>query len=612
MKKITFIVAIVLSFFQNRADAQSSEFTTLDSVILKILEEHEVPGAGVALVAKDSIIWLGNLGLADIENNTSVSEQTLFGIGSISKTFLSLAAVIAQEKGALDGSQPIKQLIPSLAFGNQWENTRPVRLVHLLEHTSGLDEAHFSLFYQANSQTPLGAVMQKSQPSLITRWKPGSYFAYNNLGATVAAYAVENAVNQPFEIFVEKNIFTPLKMTRASYRISAETTPFVSKGYTSGPVEEPYPDLPQWPAGGIVASTQDMATLVQLFLNEGKVNDQPIISPSSVYSMETPETSLLARAGVQYGYGKGLRGKIEQGHLFYGHDGSYGGFLSEFGYSRELNFGYVILINNRDGQAAVRAVKETLLSYVLSPISSRNNFSDTTSISPPSSLAGCYQPITSAMSITDFAVRLADLLFIEQENGKWYQKGIFGERQELIPVSNTQFRKPHEPIATSAFVKDTDGNWQWLGKTAYQKISTWWGYLQFLTIALSLFIMLIAPTIIMSRTVIKLAMRKKNQSRSQLLLLLAFGSFVGMIVSLATLYDPFVQFSSGAILFLICGWAFFLFSFGSLSRTLVAIYLNRSATPWGKYFTLATSLAYCTIATYLLYWNIIGLTLWNY
>ncbi|MEO0334581.1 MAG: serine hydrolase domain-containing protein, partial [Bacteroidota bacterium] len=341
--------------------------------MLKILERHEVPGAGVALMAKDSIIWMGNLGLADVENDISASEQTLFGIGSISKTFLSLAAMIAQEKGMLDIHQPIKQLIPSLEFDNQWEDTHPVRLIHLLEHTSGFDEAHFSLFSQADSNTPLSAVMEKSKSSLGTRWKPGSYSAYNNLGAMVAAYSIATAMGQSYEEFVEENILVPLKMNQASCRVSSETTSFVSKGYTNGLVEELYPDLPQWPAGGIVASTQDMATLVKLFLNEGKVNDQQIIRAASVSSMETPETSLLARNGVQYGYGKGLRGKIEQGYLFYGHDGSYGGFLSEFGYSRELNVGYVILINNRDRQAAVRAIKETLLSYVLPPTSSKKN-----------------------------------------------------------------------------------------------------------------------------------------------------------------------------------------------------------------------------------------------
>ncbi|WKN42576.1 serine hydrolase domain-containing protein [Tunicatimonas pelagia] len=612
MKKIIFIVAIVLSFFQNQTTAQSTKFTNLDSVVLKILEAHEVPGAGVALVAKDSIIWMGNLGLSDVENSTLVNEQTLFGIGSIAKTFLSLAAMIAQEKGMLDIHQPFINIIPSLDFDNHWENTHPVRLIHLLEHTSGFDEAHFSLFSQANSSTPLGAVMEKSKPSLVTRWKPGSYFAYNNLGAMVAAYGIATAMEQSYEKFVEENIFAPLKMDRASYRVSNETLPFVSKGYTSGLVEEPYPDLPQWSAGGIVASTQDMATLVQLFLNEGEVNGHQIISPASVSSMETPETSLLAQAGVQYGYGKGLRGEIEQGHLFYGHDGSYGGFLSEFGYSRELNIGYIILINHRDGQAALRAVKEALLSYALPPTSSKNSFSDTPSISSPSSLAGCYQPITSTMSITDFAVRLVDLQFIEQKNGQWYQRGMFGRHQELVPVSNTQFRKPHEPIATSAFVEDTDGNWQWLESTAYRQIPVGWGYFQFYAIASSLLIMMIAAVTITIRVIVKLIKGKKDHSRLQLLILLAFGSFVGMVVSVTLLYDPFIPFSLGAVLFLICGWTFFLLSFGALSQTLIAIYLNRSATPWGKYFTLVASLAHCTIAAYLLYWNIVGLTLWNY
>ncbi len=607
MKKIIFIAAILLSYFQNLAYAQSAKITELDSVITRILEKHGVPGAGVALVAKDSIIWLGNLGQADIDQGIEVTDQTLFGIGSISKTFLAIAAMIAQKKRMLDINHPIKQLIPSLDFDNRWEDTHPVRLVHLLEHTSGFDEAHLSLFSQAHSKTPLNEVMEKSKQSLAARWKPGAYFAYNNLGAIVAAYGIEAATNQPYENFVRDNIIIPLKMNQVSYRVSDKNASFVAKGYTNGLVEEPYPNLPQWPVGGLLASIEDMTALVQLFLNEGEVDGQQIISPASIRSMETPETSLLAKVGVQYGYGKGLRTKIERDHLFYGHDGSYGGFLSEFGYSRKLGIGYVILINNRDERAALEAIKEELLSSVILKRAKVLHQAN-----PPTSLAGCYQPITFTMDITAFAMRLADLQFIEHEDGRWYQKSIFGGQQKLLPVGGTQFKWENEPIATSAFVKSAAGDWLWLNNTAYRQIPTWWGYLQLLTIALSLFIMLIASLLIIGRSIIKLAMRKKKQSSPQLLLLVAFGSFIGMIVSIVTLYDPFVQFSLGAILFLICGWIFFFGSFGAFSQTLIGIYLNRSATSWSKYFTLITSLAYCTIATYLLYWNIIGLTFWNY
>ena len=126
--------------------AQSPKTINPGSQILQILHDHQVPGAGVALVAKDSIIWMGALGKAAVQSNIPVTENTLFGVGSIAKTFLSLAVMMAQEKGLINIHDPIRQIVPSLVFTNQWQTTDPVRLIHLLEHTSGFDEAHLACF----------------------------------------------------------------------------------------------------------------------------------------------------------------------------------------------------------------------------------------------------------------------------------------------------------------------------------------------------------------------------------------------------------------------------------------------------------------------------------
>ena len=98
--KITLII-LIIGIQSSDIFSQHSKEIELRSHISKILSDHHIPGAGIALVAKDSIIWTGVLGKSDVSNNTPVTENTLFAIGSIAKTFLSTAAMIAQKQGAI-------------------------------------------------------------------------------------------------------------------------------------------------------------------------------------------------------------------------------------------------------------------------------------------------------------------------------------------------------------------------------------------------------------------------------------------------------------------------------------------------------------------------------
>lgn len=275
--------------FGFNAEGQPKREPNLDARIATILQEHNVPGAGVALVTKDSALWLGTLGLADRQKNKAVNETTLFGVGSIAKTFLAAAMMVAQEQKLVALDDPIQKIIPSLKFTNRWTAAHPVRLVHLLEHTSGFDEAHFDLFAKANATTPFGEVMRHSRSALDTRWPPGQYYAYNNFGAMVAAHCLEAAVNRPFETYMQENLLLPLSMERAIYHPSDGTKPYLAKGYAGADAtEEPFPDLPQWPAGSLVTSITDMAGFVQMFLNEGKHKGRQILTPLFIKKMETP------------------------------------------------------------------------------------------------------------------------------------------------------------------------------------------------------------------------------------------------------------------------------------------------------------------------------------
>ena len=613
VKLLSLSITITLCSFRV-SYAQSANSDTLRAQVLKILEEHRVPGAGVAMVTRDSILWMGTVGYADHARRRPITAQTLFGVGSIAKTLLAMTALIAQEQDKIHLRDPIRRMAPALAFDNRWEATDPVRLIHLLEHTSGFDEAHLDLAVRTTSRTPLREVAQISSPSLVTRWEPGRYYAYNNLGAILAAHLIEEKAGAPFEELVKQAIFQPLGMSYATYHPDEVPRPYLAQGYTGTHYDTvPFPDLPQWPAGSLVASITDMSRLVRTLLSSGQFEGQQVLAPSSVRSLETPETSWRARQGIRYGYGKGLMITAERGHLFYGHDGRYGGFQSAFGYSRELGVGYVILLNNADGRAALKAIRQKLLDTLIPAASVNTKASYSKKIQPEASIAGCYQPVATTMDIIQFAMRLADLQFVTEEEGQWYQRSLFGDQKLLLPVSSTQFRRANEPIATSVFVRTTNGACQWLDETAYERIPVWWGYTQAYVAAICLLTILLAFVTLLVWVPVRLVRRKKYVLL-QAVPLLAIGAFIGVVVSLEIVSGTLqtTTFTVGSGLFLFFGWAFLVLSFFGLFQVVRAIYRRSAVSSWIKYHALLTSLACCIVAIYLLYWGIIGLTLWSY
>ena len=122
------------------APAPPKTIPELEARIQKVLDSTHTPGVGLAIVRHDSIIYAGGIGLARVSPKTQATAATLFRIGSTSKSFVALTALALQEEGKLSLQDPLKQRMPNFYFANKWESTDPVRIVNLLEHTSGFDD----------------------------------------------------------------------------------------------------------------------------------------------------------------------------------------------------------------------------------------------------------------------------------------------------------------------------------------------------------------------------------------------------------------------------------------------------------------------------------------
>src|SRR5580698_3569418 len=190
----------------------------LQQQLEKILKDTHTPGVSIAIVHREGPEWVTGLGMADVATSRPTTADTLFRIGSTSKAFASLSILMLSDQGKLSLDDPVHKLAPDVWFENPWEATDPIRVVNLLEHTTGWDDMHLREYAkQAPDSMSLRDGLDYDHHSRISRWRPGTRMAYCNSGPPVAAFIVEKVTGQKFEDYVSKNFFDPIGMKTATY-----------------------------------------------------------------------------------------------------------------------------------------------------------------------------------------------------------------------------------------------------------------------------------------------------------------------------------------------------------------------------------------------------------
>lgn len=436
---------------KNQPPKPAHSVPELQQQIGKILKDSHTPGVSVAIVHRDGPEWVAGLGKADVASDRSVTPETLFRIGSTSKAFASLAILMLVHQGKLSLDDPVHKLAPEVWFENPWEDTDPVRVVHLLEHTTGWDDMHLREYAKDAPNLGLREGLEYDHHSRISRWPPGTRMAYCNSGPAVAAYIVEKLSNQRFEDFVQQNLFLPIGMKTATYfQPAAPTTTILYHGDGKTPYR--YWNILLRPAGSINASAVDMSNYVQFYLNRGSVNGVAIVPAADIDRMESPVSTWAAKEGMKYGYGLSNYWHVEDGFVYHGHNGGVEGGLTEMAYLPDYGVGYFFSINAGNGEAFEKIAK-AIRGYITVKLQKPP-------VPPPGALpenaadyAGWYVPDSPRVQLTDFIERLAGLSLFRFEDGKLLITNLGGWNDTFLPTAGAQFRnvpkkEGPEPVAT--------------------------------------------------------------------------------------------------------------------------------------------------------------------
>ena len=188
--------------------------------------------SGAALISRDGkIVFAKGYGLANRELDVPNTAQTRFRLGSITKQFTAVGILLLADRGKLGVQDPICKF-----FDNCPPAWSAVTIHHLLSHTGGIPSFTSSPDYLPKMMMP------ETVTSMIARFKdkpleftPGEKYAYSNSGYFLLGHIIEKASGETYEVFLQKNIFDPLKLANTGYDRHATILKYRATGYSRGP-----------------------------------------------------------------------------------------------------------------------------------------------------------------------------------------------------------------------------------------------------------------------------------------------------------------------------------------------------------------------------------------
>ena len=347
-------VTLLHSFVPARVLAQAAAvqplFARLDDFITRHMRETGAPGMTLALANRDGLIRVSTYGYADIKAGSRVVPETMFEIGSVSKSFVGLTLMQLRDEGKLDLNKPVVEYLPWLKINSKFA---AITTHHILTHTAGLPGAPLLL------DALLG--------ELWTAYEPGKRFLYSNTGYNILGFLIEAIDKRPFAEAMRVRILEPLGMTASSPIIINDLRKQMAIGYEPLQEGKPFPlngplAEAQWlevdiAAGSVASTPADMAKYIRMLINRGALPKGRLISEES-FALFTKAAIDSPYRGEPASYGYGLWVSNIGGHTRLRHTGGMVAFSSSIDVDVTGNIGAFASVNaNLRGYRPVAVTK---------------------------------------------------------------------------------------------------------------------------------------------------------------------------------------------------------------------------------------------------------------
>ncbi len=342
---------------------KQEKWDALRGVVEREMAKHEVPGVSWGIY-QDGEVWVDGAGVTSVEHPLAVNADTLFQVGSITKTFVTLVIMQLVDAGLLALDAPVRSYLPEFKVADEGVSAT-VTVRHLLTHTSGFQG---DFFYDTGSGADAMPLYVQAVERLEQGAPLGEVFSYNNTGFYLCGAIIERVTGKAFEQVLQERIFKPLEMAHTYFDAGDVITHRFAVGHEkldSGmAVARPWP-LPRaaWPAGGIATNAKDLLKYAQMQLRGGKTKDGvALLEPDTFEQMHSPQVSIWKTEQQM-----GLSWFIDEhnGIEVHHHGGGTLGQVTLLSLVPEKDFALVVFTNADPGGHVTRAVSKWILNTYL-------------------------------------------------------------------------------------------------------------------------------------------------------------------------------------------------------------------------------------------------------
>jgi CubicO group peptidase (beta-lactamase class C family) len=320
---------------------------------------YQIPGASLGVIFEGDDFSAG-FGITSVDNPLPVDPDTLFQIGSITKTFTCAAVMRLVEAGKLRLEDRVRSLLPGYRVANE-EASASATVWHLLTHTAGW----LGDFFIDTGPGEDALARYVSRMNDLPQVAPlGLQYSYNNASFTVLGRLLELVEGEPFEQIVGRLIFEPAGLTHCYFKPEDVMTHRFVVGHRvesdGAHVVGPWA-LPRcgYPMGGIITNASDLLVYARLMLDGGKARDgAQLLSAESLAAMEAEQARIWQEAESV-----GLAWHVErrEGRMLFNHGGATLGQGAYLEVCPEAGFGLIILANADTAGHLVRSIRRQAL-----------------------------------------------------------------------------------------------------------------------------------------------------------------------------------------------------------------------------------------------------------
>jgi len=343
---------VILSlFFPVTSIAQENK---AEAAIEQIMKENPVMGLSVAVVKDNKFIYTHSFGLKDAETNTPLTNDNIFRIASISKSFSATAVMQLVEANKLKLDQDVSELVGFKVRNPKFPET-VITLRLMLSHLSSINDSQG--YFSLDSINPAKSA---NWENCYNNYEPGKKYMYCNLNFNMIGTIIEKVSGERFDAYIQNHILKPLQLYGGYYVNELDKSKFAT-------IYEYQPDAAKFvvspnayaprttevaayqmgystpifsPTGGMKISAKDLATYMMMHANYGKYNGVRIISKKSSKLMQTAVSDV-----APYGFALETPGSIMDGKKMIGHTGSAYGLFSAMFFDPQEKYGIVVISN---------------------------------------------------------------------------------------------------------------------------------------------------------------------------------------------------------------------------------------------------------------------------